>query len=111
MALLLPRAPDFNIESCDIAPGRSGKKIRSAFQCARPLSILRSGVGGRIISCRAAQVVQTFFFQPFEQDEQTHNMMFVFVVPYESTSGPQWPLNDHERPLVISQVAVSGLAF
>ena len=65
------------------------KKIRSPFQCARPLSILRSGVGGRIASCRAAQVVQTFFFQPFEQDEQTQNMMLVFATPYESTSGPQ----------------------
>ena len=36
-------------------------------------------MGVRIISCRAAQVVQTFFFQPFEQDEQTQNMMFVFM--------------------------------
>ena len=24
-------------------------------------------------------MVQTFFFQPFEQDEQTQNMMFVFM--------------------------------
>ena len=90
MALLLPRAPDLNIESCDIAPGRSGKKDTFSISVrASVFNIKVGGGGGRIISCRAAQVVQTFFFQPFEQDEQTQNMRFVFVTTYESTSGPQ----------------------